>query len=84
MSGSEAISPTAHYTGYVWARNGLSHRELATVEGRVLYESLRPMMTLSGLLGRGIIRFDLRKPGQMTVKLPNVPKAAEPTPAQDG
>ena len=25
MSRSEAISPTAHYTGYVWARNGLSH-----------------------------------------------------------
>jgi O-methyltransferase involved in polyketide biosynthesis len=47
------ISPTAHYTGYVWARNGLSHPELSTPEGRVLYESLRPMMTLSGLLGRG-------------------------------
>ncbi len=25
MSPSETISPTAHYTGYVWARNGLSH-----------------------------------------------------------
>lgn len=55
MSGSEAISPTAHYTGYVWARNGLSPRELATREGRVLYESLRPVMTLSGLLGRGTL-----------------------------
>jgi cell division protein FtsQ len=27
----------------------------------------------SGLLGRGIIRFDLRKPGQMTVRLPRTP-----------
>ena len=30
MSASESISPTAHYTGYVWARNGLSHPELET------------------------------------------------------
>jgi O-methyltransferase involved in polyketide biosynthesis len=49
------ISPTAHYTGYVWARNGLSHPELATAQGRVLYESLRPMMTVTGLLGRGTL-----------------------------
>jgi O-methyltransferase involved in polyketide biosynthesis len=49
-SGSESISPTAHYTGYVWARNGLSHPRLETREGRILYESLRPMMTLSGAL----------------------------------
>ena len=34
MSGSDAISPTAHYTGYVWARNGLSHPALETPEGR--------------------------------------------------
>jgi O-methyltransferase involved in polyketide biosynthesis len=50
-----AISPTAHYTGYVWARNGLSHEALATQEGRLLYESLRPVMTVSGLLGRGTL-----------------------------
>ena len=55
MSPSEAISPTAHYTGYVWTRNGLSHPELQTLEGRVLYESLRPAMTVSGLLGRGTL-----------------------------
>jgi cell division protein FtsQ len=30
----------------------------------------------SGLLGRGIIRFDLRKPGQMTVRLPRKPGEA--------
>ena len=55
MSPSEAISPTAHYTGYVWARNGLSHPELETLEGRVLYESLRPLMTVNALLGRGTL-----------------------------
>jgi cell division protein FtsQ len=39
----------------------------------------------TGLLGRGIIRFDLRKPGQMTVRLPHAPaEAAEPKPQQAG
>jgi hypothetical protein len=49
----DQVSPTAHYTGYVWARNGLSHPELRTLEGRVLFESLRPVMTLNSILGRG-------------------------------
>jgi O-methyltransferase involved in polyketide biosynthesis len=49
--GSEAVSPTAHYTGYVWARNGLSHPRLQTREGRLLFESLRPVMALSDALG---------------------------------
>jgi O-methyltransferase involved in polyketide biosynthesis len=50
--GSESISPTAHYTGYVWARNGLSHPALRTTEGRVLYESLRPLTVAgSAILG---------------------------------
>lgn len=37
----ETISPTAHYTGYVWYRNGFSHEAFATRTGRLLYESLR-------------------------------------------
>jgi O-methyltransferase involved in polyketide biosynthesis len=52
---SERISPTAHYTGYVWARNGLSDPALETAEGRVLFESLRPWMAVSALLGRGTL-----------------------------
>ena len=51
MSGSESISPTAHYTGYVWFRNGLSDPALATVQGRVLFESLQPAAHASRLLG---------------------------------
>jgi len=51
-AGSETISPTAHYTGYVWARNGLSHPELETLEGRVLFESLRPLMIARSLAGQ--------------------------------
>ncbi len=53
MSDSARISPTAHYTGYVWARNGLSHPELETVQGRVMFESLQPTMLLRRLLGQG-------------------------------
>jgi O-methyltransferase involved in polyketide biosynthesis len=49
--GSASISPTAHYTGYVWARNGLSHPELESLEGRLLFESLRPALAAAGVLG---------------------------------
>jgi O-methyltransferase involved in polyketide biosynthesis len=49
---SSPISPTAHYTGYVWVRNGLSHPELATLQGRALYESLRGVTAVGGALGR--------------------------------
>ena len=52
MSGSETISPTAHYTGYVWARNGLSHPALTTNEGRVLFQALHPLMVARGALVR--------------------------------
>ncbi len=45
------ISPTAHYTGYVWARNSLSHPRLETTQGRVLFETLRPVMSASRRLG---------------------------------
>jgi len=48
---SEAISPTAHYTGYVWAHNNLSHSALVTREGRVLFESFRPIQIAAGLAG---------------------------------
>lgn len=49
----DPVSPTAHYTGYVWARNGLSPPEFQTLEGRFLFESLRPLMTVNSILGRG-------------------------------
>src|SRR5207253_6217343 len=55
VSSSARISPTAHYTGYVWTRNGLSDPELETVEGRVLFETLRVPMTVSALLGGGTL-----------------------------
>lgn len=55
----ETISPTAHYTGYVWFANGLSHAALSTKRGRLLYQALRApnlaaravgLATLDGML----------------------------------
>jgi hypothetical protein len=36
----ENISPTAHYTGYVWFAYGHSHEAFATRTGRLLYQGL--------------------------------------------
>lgn len=35
------ISPTAHYTGYVWFAHGHSHEAFATKTGKLFYQSLR-------------------------------------------
>ena len=40
-SNPAAISPTAHYTGYVWYAHGQSHDAFATRTGRLMYEALR-------------------------------------------
>jgi O-methyltransferase involved in polyketide biosynthesis len=37
----ETISPTAHYTGYVWFAHGQSHEAFATRTGRIMYHALR-------------------------------------------
>ncbi len=52
MNGSHSrISPTAHYTGYVWYRNGLSHPAFRTNLGRSLYFALAPLNRASQRLG---------------------------------
>jgi O-methyltransferase involved in polyketide biosynthesis len=51
----ERIGPTAHYTGYVWARNGLGHPELSTTEGRMLFDSLQPAMLASRAFGQATL-----------------------------
>lgn len=54
MAGSEgsgAISPTAHYTGETWVRNGLSHHELATWQGRLFHGMLALPNAASRMLG---------------------------------
>lgn len=49
--GSGAISPTAHYTGETWVRNGLSHPQLATWQGRLFHNTLALPNAASKLLG---------------------------------
>ena len=49
--GSDSISPTAHYTGETWVRNGLSHPELATWQGRVAHAAFALPLAASKLLG---------------------------------
>ena len=67
---SSSISPTAHYTGYVWVRNGLAPQALATPEGRLFYHAVEPAMTVSRLLG------------QPTFRAWNAAEAAKPRGAQ--
>jgi O-methyltransferase involved in polyketide biosynthesis len=44
MPASDArISPTAHYTSYVWYANDLSHQALTSRLGHVLYRTLQPV-----------------------------------------
>jgi len=50
------ISPTAHYTGEVWVRSGLSHPALSTTRGALFHAALAP---LNGIYGRLAGRSDL-------------------------
>jgi O-methyltransferase involved in polyketide biosynthesis len=43
------ISPTAHYTGYVWCRNGLSPAALATPHGRAMFWAAEGPMRIAAL-----------------------------------
>ncbi len=47
----ETISPTAHYTGYVWYAHGQSHRAFATPTGRLMYHALRGPNAIAHHLG---------------------------------
>ncbi len=47
----ETISPTAHYTGYVWYAHGHSHEAFATRRGRLMYQALRAPNVAAHALG---------------------------------
>lgn len=51
MRRSERVSPTAHYTGYTWYRQGWSHPALVTREGRWLHRAMQPFNSLASRLG---------------------------------
>jgi O-methyltransferase involved in polyketide biosynthesis len=46
------ISPTAHYTSYVWFANGMSHPALTSRLGHALYRAVRPLDRAHDLLTR--------------------------------
>jgi O-methyltransferase involved in polyketide biosynthesis len=48
---NERVSPTAHYTGYIWFRHGLSSEAFATDEGRRLDAIMRPVTLASRAVG---------------------------------
>jgi len=48
---SETISPTAHYTGHIWTRYGMSHPAFATPQGRLFHAAVEPAMRLSAAFG---------------------------------
>jgi O-methyltransferase involved in polyketide biosynthesis len=49
---SETISPTAHYTGYVWYAHGQSHDAFATSQGRLMYQALRGPNLVARAIGQ--------------------------------
>lgn len=51
FSPSHTISPTAHYTGYTWARWGLSDPALVTRTGQLMVTSMRPIFDVAGRIG---------------------------------
>ena len=71
------LSSATWVGGRRWDLNFQSGEIVALPEGE---EQAKTVLTRfaradkeSGLLGRGIVRFDLRRPGQMTVRLPRAP-----------
>ena len=72
--------------GRRWDLNFQTGETLALPEGDTAKNRLQKFAEAdkaAGLLGRGALRFDLRKPGQMTVRVPKIPEPADAPPAQD-
>lgn len=74
--------------GRRWDLNFQSGETIALPEGydaaRAALDKFAKADKQSGLLGRGLVRFDLRVPGQMIVRLPHALEPAKPAPPQQG
>jgi O-methyltransferase involved in polyketide biosynthesis len=56
------ISISAHYTGYIWYKNGLSHKQFVTPMGRAAYWALKPMNGfMQAMIGASIDTFLLQR-----------------------
>lgn len=75
-------------SGRRWDLNFQSGETVALPEGygdaRAALVKFAKLDKQNGLLGRGIVRFDLRVPGKMIVRLPHAPAAPTPAPPQEG
>ncbi len=54
MADTSRISPTAHYTGYVWIRNGLAPSQWTIPGGRRLFWVAQPILWFGSLFVGGI------------------------------
>ena len=74
--------------GRRWDLNFQSGETVALPEGyepaKAALDKFAKADKQSGLLGRGLVRFDLRVPGQMIVRLPHALEPAKPAPPQQG
>jgi len=92
MAGAPTLRPQLASATWVggrrWDLNFQSGETVALPEGydharAALYKFAR-MDKQNGLLGRGLVRFDLRVPGQMVVRMPHAIEPALPAHAQQG
>ena len=92
MAGAPTLKPQLASATWVggrrWDLNFQSGETVALPEGydqarAALYKFAR-LDKQNGLLGRGIVRFDLRVPGKMVVRLPHAIEPAPPAHAQEG
>jgi cell division protein FtsQ len=91
MDGVPTLKPQLASATWVggrrWDLNFQSGETVALPEGeaqaRTALTKFADLDKSAGLLGRKVVRFDLRKPGQMTVRLPNAPKPSPEPAAQD-
>jgi cell division protein FtsQ len=74
--------------GRRWDLNFQSGETVALPEGydaaRTALDKFARADKQSALLGRGLVRFDLRVPGKMIVRLPHPIEPAKPAPRQEG
>src|SRR5690348_16010811 len=74
--------------GRRWDLNFQSGETVALPEGdeaaRIALVKFARLDKQTALLGRGIVRFDLRVPGKMIVRLPHALEPAKPAPPQEG
>lgn len=61
LSPHRHISFTAHYTGYIWYKLGISNPILATSRGKLLFNLLNPIETLTEKLTGQSIRYTLKE-----------------------